>query len=391
MSTVLSSRLGPIKPSITLRLAAKAHLLKKQGQAIINLGVGEPDFDTPQHIKAAAIAAIEQGYTKYTATEGLLELRTAICQKLMRENQLHYNPDQILVSCGAKQSFFNAIQALTNPGDEVIIPAPYWVSYPDIVRLAGGIPVILDTHFDQNFKITPVQLEQAIRPQTKIFLINSPSNPTGIAYTATELQALGSVLLKYPHVLVISDDIYEHSLWPAEPFSNLLNACPELYERALLLNGVSKAYAMTGWRIGFAAGPKLIIDGMNTIQSQSTSNACSVSQMAAIAALTGDQSCIQIMNKAFKERHDYLIQALNTIPGIECHAGDGTFYVFAKVEGLIKRLGLENDETLCDFLLEKTQIVVVPGSAFGTAGFVRLSFATSLQNLEEMIRRLKTL
>ena len=389
MSTVLSHRLGPIKLSITLRLAAKAHLLKKQGQAIINLGVGEPDFDTPLHIKAAAIAAIEQGYTKYTATEGLLELRAAICQKFMRENQLHYNPDQILVSCGAKQSFFNAIQALINPGDEVIIPAPYWVSYPDIVRLAEGAPVFIETHFDQHFKITPAQLEQAITPRTKVFLINSPSNPTGVAYTHRELQALGSVMLKYPHIWVITDDIYEHSLWRAESFSNILNACPELYERTLVLNGVSKAYAMTGWRIGFTAGPKTIIDGMNTIQSQSTSNACSVSQMATIAALTGDQSCIQLMNKAFKERHDYLIQALNNIPGIECHAGDGTFYVFAKVEGLIKHLGLKNDEALCDFLLEQTQIVVVPGSAFGTEGYVRLSFATSLQNLEEMICRLK--
>lgn len=394
MHIPLSTRVQRIKPSPTLAVSARAAALKASGLDIIGLGAGEPDFDTPDHIKKAAIEAIEQGFTKYTAVEGILNLRTAIVQKFAHDNQLNFDTSQILVSCGGKQSFFNLAEALLNAGDEVIIPAPYWVSYPDIVLLADAHPVIIQTDIEQHFKITPEQLEKAITPNTKLFVINSPSNPTGIAYTRQELSALATVLLKYPNILIATDDMYEHILWNTEPFSNILMVCPELYPRTIVLHGVSKTYAMTGWRIGYAAGPKALIQAMSNIQGQSTSNPCSISQKAALAALTSDQSCIHTMVKAFKERHDFVVHALNQIPGITCMSGDGTFYAFPKIQPVIERMkalgipNVHNDTDFSEFLLQKAQIAVVPGAAFGTPGYIRISFAASLDLLKEAMRRL---
>jgi aspartate aminotransferase len=388
LNNILSERAQRIKPSPTLTIAAKAASLKAQGHPVINLGLGEPDFDTPAHIKQAAIDAIQTGFTKYTAVEGILDLRKAIAAKLKRENELHYDPSQIVVSSGGKQSFYNLAQVLLNPADEVIIPAPYWTSYPDMILLADGKPVFISAGIEQRFKIKPEQLEQAITSRTRLVVINSPSNPTGVAYTREELLALGRVLIRHPHVMIATDDMYEHILWRKEPFGNILNACPELADRTILLHGVSKTYAMTGWRIGFAAGPKEIIQAMTAIQSQCTSSACSISQKAALAAIEGDQSCIQPMLKAFKERHDYVVHALNQLEGIECVAGDGTFYAFPKMQKVIEHLQCRDDIDLCDRLLTQAQIAVVPGSAFGAPGYIRLSFATSLENLQEFINRL---
>jgi aspartate aminotransferase len=389
LSIQLSDRIQRIKPSATLAVSAKTVALKAKGIDIISLGVGEPDFDTPALIKKAAIAAIHAGFTKYTAVEGILELRKAIVAKFAKDNQLQYEPNQILVSCGGKQSFFNLAQALLNAGDEVIIPAPYWVSYPDMVLLADAKPVIVFAGIEQHFKITPAQLEAAITPKTKLFVINSPSNPSGMAYTHDELQALGKVLIKYPHVFIATDDMYEKIYWREESFFNILNGCPELKDRTIVLHGVSKTYAMTGWRIGFAAGPKVLIEAMASIQSQSTSNPCSISQMAAKAALEGDEGSITTMVQAYRERHDFLVPALNAIEGIECLRGDGTFYAFPKVQGLIEHLKLANDIAFAEYLLEKARIAVVPGSAFGAEGYMRLSFATSLDNLQEAMARLR--
>jgi aspartate aminotransferase len=388
MPISLSERVKRIKPSPTLAVSAKASALKAQGRNVIDLGVGEPDFDTPDHIKQAGIEAIRAGMTKYTPVDGIAALKQAIVAKFRRDNGLEYRPDQILVSCGGKQSFYNLAQALLNPGDEVIIPAPYWVSYPDMVLLADATPVFIAADQAQDFKITPAQLQSAITPKTRLFVLNSPSNPTGKVYTLQELKALAEVLLSHPQVLIASDDMYEHILWEGK-FANLLNACPELYERTVVLNGVSKAYAMTGWRIGYAAGPKELIAAMKNIQSQSTSNPASISQAAAVAALEGDQSCIRPMVQAFKERHDFMVQALNEICGIECLPADGAFYLFPKVTGLIDQLKLKDDLELAEFLLERSEIAVVPGSAFGMPGHLRLSIATSLANLKEAIARLQ--
>jgi len=348
----LSHRVRRIKPSPTLAVTARAAELRAAGHDIIGLGAGEPDFDTPEHIKAAAIRAIEAGQTKYTAVDGTPALKQAVIDKFQRENGLSYEADQILVSCGGKQSFYNLAQALLDPGDEVIIPAPYWVSYPDMVRLADAEPVEIYAGIDQQFKVTPHQLEAAITEKTRLFVINSPSNPTGVAYSRAELQALGEVLREYPKIVVATDDMYEHILWADEPFCNIVNACPELYERTFVLNGVSKAYAMTGWRIGYAAGPAPAIQAMKKIQSQSTSNPASISQAAALAALEGDQSCIKSMVEAFKSRHDFVVQALNAMPGVRCQAGDGTFYCFPNVEDAIARVrGVTNDVELAERLL----------------------------------------
>jgi aspartate aminotransferase len=384
----LSSRVQRIKPSPTLAVSARAAKLQAEGQDIIGLGAGEPDLDTPLHIKQAAIAAIEAGFTKYTAVGGILELKEAIRVKFQRDNQLTYTHNQILVSSGGKQSFFNLAQALLNDGDEAIIPAPYWVSYPDIVLLAGGKPVILPTSIKNRFKITPEQLEAAITPKTRLFVINSPSNPSGVAYTQAELKALGAVLMRHPNVLVATDDMYEHLWWMNEPFANIVTLCPELYERAVVLNGVSKAYAMTGWRIGYAAGPEPLMKAMENIQGQSTSNPNSIAQKAAVAALKGPQECVQDMCHLFKERHDYLVAALNAIPGVQCLRGDGTFYVFPNVEGIIRRLGLQDDSQLAEYLIAKAGVAFVPGSAFGSPGYLRLSFSVHQSVLEEAVRRL---
>jgi aspartate aminotransferase len=390
MNIRLSDRVQSIKPSPTLAVTARAAAMRAAGKDIVGLGAGEPDFDTPEHIKQAAIQAIQAGFTKYTAVEGTPSLRKAVAAKFKRENGLEYDPKQILISCGGKQSFYNLAQALLNPGDEAIIPAPYWVSYPDMVLLAGAKPVIIDAPQSQKFKITPDQLEAAITAQTRLFVINSPSNPTGMAYDADELKALGDVLRKHPDIVIATDDMYEHIVWKSGSFVNLLNVCPDLYDRTMVLNGVSKAYSMTGWRIGYAAGPLKLIEAMGNIQSQSTSNPTSISQVAAETALNGDQSFIGEMVKAFKARHDYVVRELNAIPGIDCLETDGTFYVLPNVQGAIERLsGVSDDLGLAEYLIEQGGVAVVPGSAFGAPGHMRLSIATSMANLEKALARLK--
>ena len=389
MDIKLSDRVQRVKPSPTLAVTARANELKAQGKDIIGLGAGEPDFDTPDHIKQAAIDAINNGFTKYTAVDGTAELKTAIINKFKRDNGFDYTAEQVLVSCGGKQSFYNLCQALLNDGDEVIIPAPYWVSYPDMVLLADGKPVIVKAGIEQNFKITAEQLEAAITDKTRLLVINSPSNPSGMAYSRDELKALADVLLKHPHVLVATDDMYEHIIWNEEGFVNILNACPDLYERTIVLNGVSKAYSMTGWRIGYAAGPADLIKAMKKIQSQSTSNTTSISQVASTAALDGDQSCIDEMLISFKARHDMVVDGLNAIDGISCLQGDGTFYAFADMRGLMGRIdSIKTDVQLAEYLIEKTGIALVPGSAFGSEGYMRLSFATSDDILKAALNRL---
>ncbi len=388
MDIQLSHRVQQVKPSPTLAVTARANELKAQGKDIIGLGAGEPDFDTPDHIKAAAIEAINNGFTKYTAVDGTAGLKQAIIDKLKRDNGLEYQPKQVLVSCGGKQSFFNLAQAMLDPGDEVIIPAPYWVSYPDMVLLAEGVPVIIHAGLEQGFKITPEQLEAAITPKTRLVVLNSPSNPTGVAYTRAELAALGEVLLRHPEILIASDDMYEHILWGEEPFVNIVMACPELYNRTVVMNGVSKAYSMTGWRIGYAAGPEKLLQAMKKVQSQSTSNPTSISQVAAEAALNGDQSCIQTMLTAFKERHDFVVEKLNTIKGVKCLPSQGAFYSFPDMREVIAAMpDIENDVQLAEYLLNEAGVALVPGSAFGQEGYMRLSFATSMENLEKALER----
>ncbi|MDC9729929.1 MAG: pyridoxal phosphate-dependent aminotransferase [Methyloprofundus sp.] len=390
MSIKLSNRLSAVKPSPTLAITARAAELRAAGKDIIGLGAGEPDFDTPEHIKAAAIEAINNGFTKYTAVDGTPSLKQAIIDKFKQDNQFDYTAKQILVSSGGKQSFYNLAQALLNKGDEVIIPAPYWVSYPDMVLLADATPVIVEATQTQNFKITAEQLRTAITDKTRLFVINSPSNPTGSAYSLEELKALADVLLDYPDIVIATDDMYEHILWKKDSFINILNACPKLYDRTMVLNGVSKAYSMTGWRIGYAAGPEAIIAGMRKVQSQSTSNPCSISQAASEAALKGSHDCIDTMMVEFKKRHDYVVEELNKLPGINCLKTDGTFYVFPDVSELINNLnGVEDDLGLAEYFIEKAEVAIVPGSAFGCAGHMRISIATSMENLETALERIK--
>ena len=390
MSIKLSNRVNAVKPSPTLAITARAAKMRSEGHDIIGLGAGEPDFDTSDFIKQAAIDAINKGFTKYTAVDGIAPLKKAIIDKFKNDNGLEYNPKQILVSCGGKQSSFNLTQALLNAGDEVIIPAPYWVSYPDMVLLADGVPVIIETTQAQNFKITPQQLRAAITDKTRLIFINSPSNPSGAAYSLEELKALGNVLADFPNIVIATDDMYEHILWEQGKFVNILNAHPEFYDRTIVMNGVSKAYSMTGWRIGYAAGSEQLIEAMCTIQSQSTSNPTSISQYAALAALTGDQSFIAEMNKEFKKRHDFVVAELNSIDGVECIPTDGTFYVFPNIEKLLARLdGIDDDLAFSDYLIEKAGVALVPGSAFGTAGHIRLSIATSMDNLKTALERIK--
>jgi len=400
MAIQLSDRVQRVKPSPTLAISALAQKLAAEGRDIINLGVGQPDFPTPEHIKDEGHRAITENDTGYTAVDGIPELKDAIISKFKRDNQLEYEADQILVSCGGKQSFSNLCQALLNEGDEVIVPAPYWVSYPDMVLLAGAKPVIVEAGQESNFKLTANMLENAITDKTRLFVINSPSNPTGVSYSKEELSALGKVLLKYPDIIVATDDMYELILFgnldvaqgEQKVFTNILNETPELYDRCVVLNGVSKAYAMTGWRIGYAGGPVELIKGMKKIQGQSTSNPTSISQYAAVQALNGDQQCLRPMLEAFKERHDYVVKALNAIEGVDCLPSDGTFYSFPNVEGLISRVdGVSNDTELAEHLLDKTGVALVPGSAFGLVGHIRLSFATSMENLEQSIERIASL
>jgi len=389
MADFVSNLVKKVKPSATIAVSMKAAELRAAGKNVISLGAGEPDFDTPEHIKQAAIDAINAGQTKYTAVDGTAELKQAVIGKFKRENNLSFAANQILVSCGAKHSISNLLSAILNPGDEVIIPAPYWVSYPDMVLLAGGESVIVKTTQEQDFKITPQQLEQAIGAKTRLIILNTPSNPTGKAYKKSELQALGEVLLKHAHVMIATDDIYEHIYWGDETISNLGVLFPQLMDRMVFINGVSKAYAMTGWRIGYAAGPVDVITAMRKIQSQSTSNPCSISQAASVAALNGSQDCLVPMKKAFKERHDWLVDALNKLPGFSCIAGEGAFYAFPNVEDVIAKIeGVETDVDFSTWLLENAEVAVVPGTPFGAPGHVRLSFATSMDNLRQAVERI---
>ena len=389
MSLSVSNRMARVKPSPTGAVLALATQLKAEGRDIISLGTGEPDFDTPQPIKDAAIAAIAAGETKYTPITGTAALKAAIGRKLQRDNELHYDPGQILVASGAKQALFDLCMALLGRGDEAVIPAPYWVSYPDMVKLADGEPVFVETGIEDDFKVTPAQLEAALTERTRLLILNSPSNPTGSCYSIAELQAFESVLQSFPNVVIAADEIYEPIHWAEAPFGSFAQACPGLYDRTVTINGVSKAYAMTGWRIGYAAGPKELIDAMATVQSQSTSNACSVSQAAAIAALDGDQAVVADMAAEYRKRHDFLVAALNDIPGFECRRGEGTFYAFPRVSVALENLDLADDVALTELLIDEANVAVVPGSAFGAPGYIRLSFACSMATLEEAVARIK--
>ena len=391
MSDFLSDRVQNVKPSATLAVTAKATELKSQGIKIVPMGSGEPDFDTPMNIQQAGIQAINDGLTRYTPVDGTTDLKNAIIEKFKRDNNLNYSLTEVMVSSGGKQVFYNLCQSVINPGDEVIIPSPFWVSYPDMVLLADGVPVIVETGIEENFKISPEQLENAINNNTKLFVINSPSNPTGAVYSKEELVALAKVLERHPHVMVITDDIYEHIRWNNDPYYNIVMVNSSLKDRTIVLNGVSKAYAMTGWRIGYAAGPEAIIKSMKKVQGQSTSNPCSIAQAAAVEALNGDQSFIQMMVDEFKMRHDYLVENLNKIDGVDCPTSDGAFYSFPKVEKLIQRLGLKNDIEFSTLCLEKLNIALVPGSAFGADGYVRFSFATSMENIQTAVQKLSEL
>ncbi|MEN1727864.1 MAG: pyridoxal phosphate-dependent aminotransferase [Pseudomonadota bacterium] len=388
MSIRFSSRVAQVKPSATIAMSMKAAELRAEGLDILSLSMGEPDFDTPEHVREAAIEAINAGQTRYTAVDGTPALKQAIIGKLSRDQKLDYAANEILVSSGAKQSIYNLLQALLDEGDEVLIPAPYWVSYPDMVRLAGAAPVILSADEKTDYCITAAQLRSAITDQTRLLIFNSPSNPTGRAYGRKQLTELAEVLLEYPKVTICSDDIYEHIWWADEPFLSLAQVAPALKERLVIVNGVSKAYAMTGWRIGYAAGPADLIKEMRKIQGQSTSNPCSVSQAAATAALAGDQSCVETMRREFKQRHDWLVPSLDRLPGIRCTAGQGAFYVFADCREAIESLGLQDDLEFAELLLEKAGVATVPGTAFGAPGHLRLSFACSLDNLKDAVRRI---
>jgi len=389
VSQFISRRAQRVKPSPTLAVTSLANRLKAEGKDIISLGAGEPDFDTPAHIAKAGIDAITKGFTRYTNVDGIPELKDAIIAKFKRDNGISYERPQILVSSGAKQTIFNLCMAVLDAGDEVIIPAPYWVSYPDMVMLADGIPVTPTAGPEQGYKISARQLAAAITSKTKMVIFNSPSNPTGAAYTRSELRALCDVLVEYPKVLIATDDMYEHIYWASEPFTSVLTVAPELYDRTITINGASKAYAMTGWRIGYCGGPKEIVNAMTTIQGQSTSNASSISQKAALAALSGDQKCVVDMNRAFKERHDWLNAALNSLPGVSCLPAAGTFYAWADVRGAMRNLGIRDDNAFAEFLIDRAGVAVVPGSGFGAPGHMRLSFATSMQLLEKAIERIR--
>ncbi len=364
--------------------------LQAQGRDIVSLGFGEPDFDTPEHVKEAAIQAIRDGQTKYTPVDGTPELKQAIIGKFQRDNQLAYEPGQILVSNGAKQSLFNLMLALLDPDDEVIVPAPYWVSYPDMSKLADAQPAILNGGPEHDYKITARQLANSINERTRLLILNSPSNPTGKVYGLDEYRAIGEVLIEHPKVFVACDDIYEHIYWGEAPYRTLLNACPELAERTVVINGVSKGYAMTGWRIGYAAGPEDLIRAMRKVQGQSTSCPGSVSQAAAVAALNGPQDCVTAMRDAFRERYDYFSAALNDIPGVECPSCDGAFYAFPSFQGVIEAIGHLNDDVeLAAWLLEEAGVSTVPGSAFGAPGHLRLSYAAGMDYLKDAVSRIR--
>ncbi len=369
--------------------SALATELRSQGRPIIDLSAGEPDFDTPAHVRAAAIEAIGSGLTRYTPVEGSAALKAAIIGKFRRENGLEFAPEQVIASSGAKQSCFNLAMAVLNPGDEAIIPAPCWVSYPDMVRLADAEPVMVNASLADGFRITPRALQAAITERTRLLFLNSPGNPTGAAYSRAEWQALGAVLEQHPNIVIGADDIYEHIYWGPEPFVSFAAACPSLADRTVTINGVSKCYAMTGWRIGYAAGPRKLVAAMKKLQGQSTSNPCSISQAASIAALEGGQDCVREMTQAFRVRHDYIVAALDAIPGLRCIPAAGAFYAFPDAGEAIRRLGLADDVALCELLLREADVAVVPGSAFGAQGHFRLSYACGIDTLKEAIGRMR--
>ena len=385
-----SKRINLIQPSSTMALTSKANELRQKGEDIIVLTVGEPDFDTPKYIKDSAKIAIDNGMTKYTAVDGTLSLKKAIIKKFKSENNLDYGLDEVVVSAGCKQSIFNFLQVIIDNGDEVIIPQPYWVSYADMVKYSGGVPVMLETEYENNFNINIDEFKSLINEKTKLFMINSPNNPSGKYYDSKLLNELASVLLDHKNIFISSDDIYEHIHWSDEKFHNILNVAPHLKERTVILNGVSKAYSMTGWRIGYAAGNKEIIKKMKTLQSQSTSCASSISQAAAEAALSS--ACLELpdMNKQYKERHDFVVSELNQIEGVECKPTDGTFYVFPSFKNFIEKSEIvSNDKELALYILEKSKVAVVPGSAFGIEGHIRISIAIDIDSLKNAMERLK--
>ena len=390
----LAERLELIRPSPTLAVAAKANEMKASGLDVINLGVGEPDFDTPENIKMAAKRAIDSGFTKYTAVDGIKELKEAIANKLKRENNLDCTTSQIMVSNGGKQAIFNALIATLNPGDQVLIPAPYWVSYPDMVLLAGGEPVIIQTVPESNFKLNAQQLKEAITSKTKWLILNSPSNPTGAVYTEWELKELAKVIDAHPQLHVITDDIYEHLVFAPRQFLNIINVEPSLKERCLIVNGVSKSYSMTGWRIGYAAGSKELISAMTKVQSQVTSNPCAISQKAAVEALNGDQSFLQDNLRVFQRRKDMVHKLINEISGLSCSPIEGAFYAFISCTQLLGKktpagVSIDSDTDLANFILAEALVAVVPGEAFGQKGFFRISFALDDQAVEQACARIK--
>jgi aspartate aminotransferase len=391
--SLIASRLAVIAPAETMEMAALAAELRRQGVDVISLSQGEPDFDTPEHIQQAAMRAMRDGKTRYTEAAGILQVREAVAAKMLADHGLHYGPDQVSITAGAKQAIFNAFFATLNPGDEVIVPAPCWVSYPEIVKLAGGMPVVVQCPREAGFKLTPAQLEEAITPRTRWVMLNSPSNPTGAVYSRAELMALGEVLARHVHVWVLTDDIYEKLVYTLEPFETFLQVAPELQPRTLVINGVSKAYCMTGWRIGYAVGPRGLIKAMNLVLGQSTNNSNAVAQMAALEALTGDQSCVAGFRSAFRERRDFIVQALRDIPGLSMDVPDGAFYAYISCAALMgKRTPqggvLATDRAFVRYLLDQAQVAVVSGTGFLHSPYFRLSYATGLSTLEQAANRI---
>ena len=388
MNNPISERVRKVKPSATIAISSKAMEMRSAGINVISMSAGEPDFDTPQHIKDAAKAAMDNGMTKYTQVDGTPELKEAIIKKFSDDNDLSYQPENILVSTGAKQTLYNLFQAILGDGDEVIIISPYWVSYPDMVLLADAKPVFVDTFQENNFSLDLNAFSNAINEKTKLVIINSPSNPTGITFSRSDYESIGAILENYPNTYVATDDMYEYIYWGEEPFVSFAQACPALFDRTITINGVSKSYAMTGWRIGYCGGPTDVIGGMKKVQSQSTSNPSSISQAATIAALNGSKDEIYKMVEQYKIRHDYFCDALNSIKGFKTSPGTGAFYLFPDVKDVIDEKGFSDDVELSEYLIESANVAVVPGSAFGSKGYIRLSYATSLENIKEAVERI---
>lgn len=387
---MLSNRIQKVKPSATITISAKAMELRANGVDVISLSAGEPDFDTPEHIKQAAIEAINKGQTKYTQVDGTPELKDAIISKFSRDNNLHYQRENIIASTGAKQTLYNLFQSVLEADDEVVIISPYWVSYPDMVLLADANPVIVKTHQEDNFEIDMDSFRAALTDKTKLLILNSPSNPTGLTYTKAQYESMGKILSDYPNVLIATDDMYEHIYWGNEPFASFAEVCPNLFDRTITINGVSKAYAMTGWRIGYCGAPKSIAKAMKKVQGQSTSNPSSISQVAAIAALNGPHDAVNMMVGEYKKRHDYMCDALNKINGFNTSPGTGAFYLFPDVSSVIESKGFADDIEFSSFLIDQANVAVIPGSAFGAEGCIRISYATSMELLKESIARIKS-